>query len=63
MQLMSIREVAAFFGGQRPLNPSTVYRLIRKGILPRPIKVSEGTSRWRRDEVEAALAKMTEARS
>jgi predicted DNA-binding transcriptional regulator AlpA len=41
--------------------PSSVYRYIAKGILPRPIKRG-GSSLWIKAEIEAALARMVEAR-
>jgi predicted DNA-binding transcriptional regulator AlpA len=37
-----------FFGGTRPLNPATLYRGIRKGRYPRPVKVGPGSSRCKR---------------
>jgi predicted DNA-binding transcriptional regulator AlpA len=41
-----------FFGGTRPINPATLYRGVRKGRYPKPVKVGPGSSRWR----EAALS-------
>ena len=32
-------EVCRFFGGSRPLNPATLYRGIRAGHFPKPVKV------------------------
>jgi predicted DNA-binding transcriptional regulator AlpA len=58
MELMDKGEVCRYFGG---LNPSTLYRHIRKGTLPKPVKVG-GSSRWLRDECEAALRQMVEGR-
>lgn len=55
-------EVCRFFGGTRPLNPATLYRGIRKGRFPVPIKIG-GVSRWLRTECEAALAQMAEGRA
>ena len=43
-------EVCRFFGGSRPLNPGTLYRGIRKGRFPAPVKVGPGSSRWLRAE-------------
>jgi predicted DNA-binding transcriptional regulator AlpA len=53
--------VCRFFGGSRPIDPATLYRGIRQGRYPAPIKVG-GSSRWLRAECEAALALMMEAR-
>jgi predicted DNA-binding transcriptional regulator AlpA len=60
--LLDRREVCRFFGGTKPLDPATLYRGIRKGRYPRPIKVGPGSSRWLRVECEAALAAMAEGR-
>jgi predicted DNA-binding transcriptional regulator AlpA len=60
--LLDRGEVCRLFGGTRPLNASTLYRGIRAGRFPRPIKVGPGTSRWLLAECEAVLRKMTEAR-
>jgi predicted DNA-binding transcriptional regulator AlpA len=57
------REVCRFFGGTRPLNPATLYRGIRKGRYPQPVKVGPGSSRWLRAECEAALRVMAEGRA
>jgi predicted DNA-binding transcriptional regulator AlpA len=61
-QLLDKAAVLELLGGNRPINPSTLYRLIKAGKFPRPIHVG-GSSRWLRDECEAVLRKMTEARS
>jgi predicted DNA-binding transcriptional regulator AlpA len=60
--LLDKAAVLRMFGGTRPLNASTLYRQIKQGRLPRPIKVG-GSSRWLRNEVEAVLRGMVEARS
>jgi predicted DNA-binding transcriptional regulator AlpA len=52
--LLDRREVCRYFGGSRPLNPSTLYRAIRKGLVPKPVKVG-GSSRWLREECQSAL--------
>lgn len=57
--LLDRRKVCLFFGS---INPSTLYRQIKKGLLPPPIKLG-GSSRWLRSECEAALASLVEARS
>ena len=60
--LLDRREVCRLLGGTRPINASTLWRNIRKGLFPRPIRVG-GSSRWLRDEVEAVLRTGKEARS
>jgi predicted DNA-binding transcriptional regulator AlpA len=61
--LLDRREVCRFFGGTKPLDPATLYRGIRKGRYPRPVKVGPGSSRWLRAECEAALQAMAEGRA
>jgi predicted DNA-binding transcriptional regulator AlpA len=60
--LLDLRAVCALIGGTRPINPATLYRNVRKGLYPRPLKIGPNSSRWLRVEVEAALARMVEAR-
>jgi len=55
-------EVCRFFGGVRPINPATLYRGIRKGRYPKPVKVGPGSSRWLRIECQAALQLMIDDR-
>jgi predicted DNA-binding transcriptional regulator AlpA len=52
-----------FFGGSRPINAATLYRGVRAGRYPRPVKVGPGSSRWLRAECEAALSAMVEGRA
>ena len=51
MQLINRTEVCRLFGG---INPATLYRHIRQGKLPKPVKVG-GSSRWLLSECQAAL--------
>jgi predicted DNA-binding transcriptional regulator AlpA len=60
--LLDRSDVCRFFGGTKPIDPATLYRGIRQGRYPRPIHVGPGSSRWLRHELEAALARMVEAR-
>ena len=55
-------EVCRLFGGTRPIHPATLYRAIRAGRYPRPIKVGR-SSRWLREECTAVLQGMVEARA
>jgi predicted DNA-binding transcriptional regulator AlpA len=61
LHLLDKAEVLRMFGGTKPINPSTLYRGIRLGRYPQPVKVG-GSSRWVREEVESALQRMMEAR-
>ena len=58
MDLLRIKEVCRFFGG---INPATLYRGIRHGRYPKPVKIG-GSSRWLLSECEAALQAMVDGR-
>jgi len=60
--LLDRADTCRFFGGSKPIDPSTHYRGIRQGRYPRPVKVGPGSSRWLRAECEAALQRMAEGR-
>lgn len=38
--------------------PSTIWRWSKSGRLPKPLKLGEGTTRWKVEEVNEALAKL-----
>jgi predicted DNA-binding transcriptional regulator AlpA len=54
--------VCCMFGGSRPINAATLYRGIKQGRFPQPIKVG-GSSRWLRSECEVALQAMVDGRA
>jgi predicted DNA-binding transcriptional regulator AlpA len=47
--------VCRFIGGSRPINPATLYRGVKAGIYPKPIKVAPNVSRWQKSELQEAL--------
>jgi predicted DNA-binding transcriptional regulator AlpA len=53
--LIDEEATCAFFGN---IHRSTLFRGIRKGRYPHPVKVGPNSNRWLLDEVEAALAEM-----
>jgi predicted DNA-binding transcriptional regulator AlpA len=57
-ELLDLKAVCCLLGGTRPINPATLYRGIRKGHYPAPIKIGPGSSRWLRSECEATLQAM-----
>ena len=61
-ELLDRPAVCRLFGGTRPINPATLYRGIRAGRFPAPIKVG-ASARWLRAECEAALREMIERRA
>ena len=62
-ELLDKAEVCRLFGGTRPINPSTLYRGIRLGRYPKPVRVGPNSSRWLLAECQAMLRKMVEERS
>jgi predicted DNA-binding transcriptional regulator AlpA len=54
-ELLAKPAVLKFFGGDKPLNSATLYRGIKEGRFPPPIKIGPKTSRWLRSECEAKL--------
>lgn len=63
LELLARPEVCRLFGGTRPINAATLYRGIKVGKFPRPVKIGPGSSRWLRQECEAALAAMVAGRA
>jgi predicted DNA-binding transcriptional regulator AlpA len=61
-ELLDLDTVCRFFGGNKPINPSTLYRGI-PARYPRPVKIGPGTSRWLKSECLEALARMVEGRA
>jgi predicted DNA-binding transcriptional regulator AlpA len=61
-ELLDRDAACRFIGGTRPINAATLYRGVKAGIYPQPVKVSPNVSRWRREELEEALAKRIAAR-
>jgi predicted DNA-binding transcriptional regulator AlpA/DNA-binding Xre family transcriptional regulator len=56
-QLLSMAEVTTLFGG---VSSHTIYRMIQRGHLPRPIKIQPRISRWRKSDCERALQELSE---
>jgi len=54
-ELMSKAAVLEFFGGDKPIHESTLYRGIAAGRYPAGIHISPNVVRWRRTECQAAL--------
>lgn len=51
--MLTVRQVCRFFGGDdKPLDPATLYRGIKEGRFPPPVKLSPRLSRWRLSECE-----------
>jgi predicted DNA-binding transcriptional regulator AlpA len=57
-ELLDRDATCRFFGGTRPINPATLYRGVRKGRYPKPVKVGLGSSRWLLTECKEALDRL-----
>ena len=61
-EMMTLGATCAFFGGDKPLNPSTLYRGIKAKRYPAPVRVGPNSSRWLRSECHTAREKLIAAR-
>jgi len=61
--LLDKRACCAMIGGNRPVHPATLYRFIRDGRWPKPLKLGKQLRRWDLAECEAALTAMREGTS
>ena len=50
--LLTIRQVCA----RTSLSRTLIYKLIKAGTFPEPVKVSPGVNRWRAVDIEAWIA-------
>ena len=57
-RLMNAREVCRLAA----VSPATLYRLVKAGRFPRPLRVGPQVSRWRSDEIAAHLDRLSAAR-
>jgi hypothetical protein len=62
IELWERQTVLEFFGGDKPLHASTLYRGMVAGIYSRPVNVAGNTVRWIADECRADLNRMIAAR-
>jgi hypothetical protein len=62
-EMMSLGATCAFFGGDKPINPSTLYRGIKRGLYPPPVHQGIRMSRWLRSECEVARQALIGARN
>lgn len=62
--LVPITVACQLIGGREtPITPSTLYKGIKTGRFPAPIKLGPGTSRWRRSEILVLLEKASAERT
>jgi prophage regulatory protein len=61
--LITVLTACELIGGKdSPITASTLYRGIREGRFPAPLKLGAGTSRWRRSEILAMLERAASER-
>jgi predicted DNA-binding transcriptional regulator AlpA len=61
--LVPITVACEIIGGKTtPITPSTLYKGVKAGRFPAPLKLGPGTSRWRRSELLAMLDRAAAAR-
>lgn len=53
-EILTTEDVCKYLGVSEP----TLYRFIKKGTIPKPFKM--GGNRWRRSDIESAVAAMAE---
>jgi predicted DNA-binding transcriptional regulator AlpA len=62
IELVDEARACHVLGGSRPISRATLYRGVRSGRYPKPLKVGPATNRWRMDELQTVLEKATAAR-
>ena len=45
-EYLDVKAVATLIGGSKPINKATIYRRVRAGTLPKPVKLSVRLVRW-----------------
>jgi predicted DNA-binding transcriptional regulator AlpA len=43
---MDIVETCRFFGGSKPIHAATLYRGVKSGRFPAPVKIGPNSNRW-----------------
>jgi predicted DNA-binding transcriptional regulator AlpA len=61
-EMMSLDATLRFFGGDKPIHYSTLYRGIAAGRYAKPVHIGPNTVRWLRSECQEARKKMMEER-
>ena len=61
-EMMTQAATCAFFGGDKPIHSSTLYRGIAAGRYPRPVRIGPNTARWLKSECQKAVQALIEAR-
>ena len=53
-RFIRMRELCSTPGlpGRLPISPNTVWRLVREGTFPQPVKLTDNVTAWRLEDVE-----------
>jgi predicted DNA-binding transcriptional regulator AlpA len=60
--LLDVAEACRFFGGSKPIHPATLYRGVKSGRFPAPVKIGPNINRWVRSECEAVRRALINSR-
>jgi predicted DNA-binding transcriptional regulator AlpA len=61
-EMLTQQAACTFFGGDRPIHYSTLYRGIAAGRYPKPIRIGPNISRWLKSECRVARQALIAAR-
>jgi predicted DNA-binding transcriptional regulator AlpA len=61
-QMWTLSATCAFFGGDKPIHPATLYRGIAAGRYPKPVRIGPNTARWLSSECHFARQALIAAR-
>ena len=61
-EMMTLSATCAFFGGDKPIHYSTLYRGIAVGRYPKPVHIGPNSARWLKSECAKAMQAMIRAR-
>lgn len=61
-ELLDAAAVCKLFGGSQPIHQSTLYRGIKVGRFPKPLKIGPKTNRWKACECAEVVARRSAER-
>lgn len=53
LPLVGFVRIAQLIPGILPFSPATLYRMVRRGTFPKPLKLSENISAWKVEDIRA----------
>lgn len=61
-ELLDANATCALIGGNKPINKATLWRGVKAGLYPQPIKITPNANRWKRSEIVEAIEQRAKAR-